>query len=624
MTLISLRNVSHAYGGNPLLEDISLKITGGERICLLGRNGCGKSTLLRLLEGSVEPDSGVIDRRKGLKVSGLPQDLPKALKGSVFSIVAMQLGKAGELLTHYHEVQLALSHGDEGRMPELLDLQHELEAQDGWQVQERIEQILKRLQLNAEDDVTTLSGGVLRRVLLARALVEKPDILLLDEPTNHLDIDSIEWLEQYLKAENLTLVFVTHDRAFLRSLATRIIEIDRGRIIDFTCDYDTFLRRREEYLHAEAQEWARFDKKLSEEEVWIRQGIKARRTRNEGRVRALKQMRKERAQRRESSGKAQLQLLEAERSGQRVVDVENISFSYASQPIVTNFTTTIIRGDRIGIIGPNGSGKTTLVRLLLGELTPHNGLVKHGTNLEIVYFDQLRETLDGDKTVQQNLVEEGDTVMIGDRPRHVLGYLKDFLFTPERSRTPVRVLSGGERNRLLLARLFLRKANVLVLDEPTNDLDMETLDLLEEQLAEFKGTLLLVSHDRDFINRTVSSTLVMEGDGHVAEYVGGYDDWLRQRPTREPENTRPAKQPRQKSRRPRKLTFKEKQELAELPAHIERMEKDLGELQQQLANPDFYREAGDQVAQLKADMVHIEEKLQEAYRRWEELEALPE
>jgi len=624
MTLLSLRNIHHAFGGSPLLADISLQISAGERICLLGRNGCGKSTLLKLLEGAFKPDSGTIDRRQGIKAASLPQEVPLDLNGSVFETVAHPLGEAGQLLCRYFQLQNALAAGDEGCMPEFLDVQHALDAADGWQLQQRIEQILKRLDLSAEVEVATLSGGVLRRVLLARALAPQPDILLLDEPTNHLDIASIEWLEQFLKAEGLTLVFVTHDRAFLRSMATRIVEIDRGRLLDFSCDYDTFLKRREEFLHAEEQEWKRFDKKLAEEEIWIRQGIKARRTRNEGRVRALKQMRTERAQRRERSGKAKLQLLEAERSGQRVIEAEHVSFAYDNRVIVEDFTTTILRGDRIGIIGPNGAGKTTLVKLLLAELSPHSGRVKQGTNLKVVYFDQLREQLDEDKTVQQNLAPDGDTVLVGDQSRHVLGYLKDFLFTPERARTPVRVLSGGERNRLLLARLFLREANLLVMDEPTNDLDMETLDLLEERLADYQGTLFLVSHDRDFINRTVTSTLVLEGDGRVGEYVGGYDDWLRQKPA--PEETpavATAKPAKSKPARPPKLSFKQKQELEALPAQIERLETEQADLHTQLADPEFYRSAGEQVAVIKTRLEELEQLLAHAYQRWEELDTLP-
>jgi len=621
MTLINLRNLTHAYGGQPLLDAISLQIREGERVCLLGRNGCGKSTLLRLLNGEIAPDHGAIDRRQGLVAASLPQDVPSDLHGTVFATVARQFGENGERLCRLLELEQALAGGDEGRLPEMLDLRHAVETADGWELQRRIEQILKRLGLSPDADVRSLSGGVLRRVLLARALAAKPDILLLDEPTNHLDIASIEWLEQFLKAEKLTLVFVTHDRAFLRSMATRIVEIDRGKLYDFSCDYDTFLRRREELLHAEAQEWARFDKKLAEEEVWIRQGIKARRTRNEGRVRALKQMRAERGKRRERSGTTSLQLLEAERSGHRVAEAEGVTFSYGAEPVIRDFSTTVLRGDRVGIIGPNGVGKTTLVRLLLGKLTPQQGEIRLGTNLEVIYFDQLREQLDPEMTVQQNLAADGDTVMVGDRPRHVLGYLKDFLFTPERARTPVRVLSGGERNRLLLARLFLRPANVLVLDEPTNDLDLETLDLLEERLGEFQGTLFLVSHDRDFINRVVTSTLVFEGNGHLAEYVGGFDDWLRQRPAADTKPPKPTTDtPRPRPARPPKLSFKEKQELAELPGTIETLEREQAELHQRLADPETYRQAGDEIPRTTARLEELDALLAVAYRRWEELE----
>jgi ATP-binding cassette subfamily F protein uup len=464
---------------------------------------------------------------------------------------------------------------------------------------------------------------MLRRVLLARALAIDPDILLLDEPTNHLDIESITWLEEYLKRENLTLVFVTHDRAFLRNLATRIVEIDRGRLFDFACDYDTFLFRKEDLLHAESQEQNRFDKKMAEEEVWIRKGIKARRTRNEGRVRALKTMREEYQQRRQRLGNARFNLQEADRSGKLVAKVEELSFAYNDAPLVKDFSTTVMRGDRIGIIGPNGIGKTTLLKLLLGELSPQQGSVKLGTNLQIIYFDQLREQLDPDLTVQQNLAGEQDTVVIGGKSRHVIGYLQDFLFTPDRARTPVRILSGGERNRLLLARLFTREANVMVLDEPTNDLDLETLDLLEELLGEFKGTLFLVSHDRAFLNRVVTSTMVFEDDGQISEYIGGYDDWLRQRPQLEIVSS-PKERVREKPKqeRSRKLTFKEKQELEQLPLKIEAYEAEIAQLHAKMADPDFYRTAGQQLTEIKARLEFLETGLVSIYARWEELDDL--
>ncbi|MEJ2198318.1 MAG: ATP-binding cassette domain-containing protein [Desulfuromonadales bacterium] len=499
-----------------------------------------------------------------------------------------------------------------------------MESCDGWSHQQRIEQVLSRLKLPADLPVSSLSGGILRRVLLARALAVDPDILLLDEPTNHLDIESITWLEDFLQRHHLTLVFVTHDRAFLRSLATRIIEIDRGRLFDFACDYDTFLQRKDELLNAEAQEHARFDKKLAVEEVWIRKGIKARRTRNEGRVRALKKMREEFRQRRERTGTARLNLHEAERSGKLVAEVKGLSFAFGEMPLVRDFSTTVLRGDRIGIIGPNGIGKTTLLKLILGELKPQQGEVRLGTNLHVLYFDQMREQLDPDLTVQQNLAGDQDSVVINGKARHVIGYLQDFLFTPDRARSPVRILSGGERNRLLLARLFTREANVLVLDEPTNDLDLETLDLLEELLADFKGTLFLVSHDRAFLNRVVTSTIAFEGDGQVREYVGGYDDWLQQRQAAvlEPAKEKPVNRGKPKKDRPRKLTFKEKSELNGLPLRIEALETEVAELHEKIADPEFYRTAGPAVADVNARLEEIERLLATTYRRWEELDAL--
>jgi ATP-binding cassette subfamily F protein uup len=589
MALISLRNLQLAFGAAPLLDDATLQIDKGERICLLGRNGTGKSTLLKLIAGELPPDGGTIQRQQGLRVATLPQEVPRDLQGTVYDCIAAGF--------------------DQG---------------ESWDRQQQIELAVSTLRLNADAPVASLSGGVMRRVLLARALARQPDILLLHEPTNHLDIDSIRWLEEFLLREKLTLVFVTHDRAFLRRLATRIIELDRGKLYDFSCDYDTFLERKEEVLHAESEQWRRFDKKLAEEEVWIRKGIKARRTRNEGRVRALKKMREEHRQRRARTGTAKLQLNEAEKSGRLVAEVEQIRFGYAGQSLIRDFSTTILRGDRVGIIGPNGVGKTTLLKLLLGKLQPDQGTVKLGTNLEILYFDQLRDQLDPDKTVQQNLAGDQDTVLVGGQSRHVIGYLQDFLFSPDRCRTPVRILSGGERYRLLLAKLFTREANLLVLDEPTNDLDLETLDLLEELLAEFAGTIFLVSHDRDFLNRTVTSTIVFEGDGKVAEYVGGYDDWLRQRP--EPAGGElPKKEPAREKPKPvreRKLSFKEKRELEAVPQQIEALETEQSELLERLADPDVYRQAGERVALLNTRLSEIEAELEACYRRWEELDAI--
>jgi len=624
MALINLRNISLAFGGPPLLEDISLRIDKGERICLLGRNGSGKSTLLKVIAGEVQEDAGIIDRQQGLRVARLEQDVPRNLQGTIYEVTAQGLAETGALLVRYHDLTRRADNGEAGLECQLAEIHQKLESCDGWSHQQRIEQVLSRLKLPANLPVSSLSGGILRRVLLARALAVDPDILLLDEPTNHLDIESITWLEDFLQRHHLTLVFVTHDRAFLRSLATRIIEIDRARLFDFACDYDTFLQRKDELLNAEAQEHARFDKKLAEEEVWIRKGIKARRTRNEGRVRALKKMREEFRQRRERTGTARLNLHEAERSGKLVAEVKGLSFEFGKMPLVRDFSTTVLRGDRIGIIGPNGIGKTTLLKLILGELKPQQGEVRLGTNLHILYFDQMREQLDPDLTVQQNLAGDQDSVVINGKARHVIGYLQDFLFTPDRARSPVRILSGGERNRLLLARLFTREANVLILDEPTNDLDLETLDLLEELLADFKGTLFLVSHDRAFLNRVVTSTIAFEGDGQVREYVGGYDDWLQQRQATvlEPTKEKPVNRGKPKKDRPRKLTFKEKNELNGLPLRIEALETEVAELHEKIADPEFYRTAGPAVAAVNARLEEIERQLTTTYRRWEELDAL--
>jgi len=624
MALINLRNISLAFGGPPLLEDVSLRIEKGERICLLGRNGTGKSTLLKVIAGEIQEDAGIIDRQQGLRVARLEQDVPRNLQGTIYEVTAQGLAKTGELLVRYHDLTRRTDNGEADLDGHLAEIHQKLERCDGWSHQQRIEQVLSRLKLPADLPVSSLSGGILRRVLLARALAVDPDILLLDEPTNHLDIESITWLEDFLQRQNLTLVFVTHDRSFLRSLATRIVEIDRGRLFDFACDYDTFLQRKDELLHAEAQEQARFDKKLAEEEIWIRKGIKARRTRNEGRVRALKKMREEFRQRRERMGAARLNLQEAERSGKLVAEVKGLSFAFGKMPLVRDFSTTVLRGDRIGIIGPNGIGKTTLLKLILGELEPQQGEVRLGTNLHVLYFDQMREQLAPELTVQQNLAGDQDSVVINGKARHVIGYLQDFLFTPDRARSPVRILSGGERNRLLLARLFTREANVLVLDEPTNDLDLETLDLLEELLADFKGTLFLVSHDRAFLNRVVTSTIAFEGDGQVREYVGGYDDWLQQRQATviQPVKEKPVNQKKPKKERPRKLTFREKRELDELPLRIEALETEVAELHEKIADPEFYRTAGPAVAEVNARLEVIEQDLATTYNRWEELDAL--
>jgi ATP-binding cassette subfamily F protein uup len=624
VAILTIRDVNVAFGGPMLLDGINLQMEEGDRLCLLGRNGTGKSTLMKLISGEITPDGGEISRRQGLRVALVSQEIPLELSGSVFDVVAGGMGNTAELLAEYHHLghRLATSGGEE-LLKQLETLQKALEDAGGWHLHQEVERILSRLQLDPDADFGALSGGTKRRVLLARALVASPDILLLDEPTNHLDINTIIWLEEFLLRNVKTLLFVTHDRTFARKLANRIAELDRGRLYAWSCDYDSFVERREALLDAEIVRQALFDKKLAQEEAWVRQGVKARRTRNEGRVRALKKMREERRERRERVGTAKIQLQEAERSGRLVVEAERVSFAYDDRLVIRNLTTTIMRGDRVGIIGPNGSGKTTLLRLLLGELSPREGTVRLGSRLEVLYFDQMREQLDLNKTVQENVGEGNDTLTINGRSRHIIGYLQDFLFTPERARSPVHILSGGERNRLLLAKLFTRPSNVLVMDEPTNDLDAETLELLEELLLEYSGTLLLVSHDREFLNNVVTSTLVLSEDGQVREYVGGYDDWLRQTMEVTPASPAPTlSKPRKQAERPRKLTFKEERELEALPDRIGELEKEQESLHRTLADPEYYRTAGGEVAKLNARLEALELELESAYRRWEELETL--
>lgn len=627
MSLIALQNIHLAFGGPPILDGASLQIEEGDRLCLLGRNGAGKSTLLRLLAGESSPDNGEIMRRQNLRVALVSQESPPDLSGPVFDVVAGGMGDAAELLAEYHHVGLRLAAEGGGNLLKRLEEIHKaLEETGGWRLHQEVERILSRLTLDPDADFSTLSGGTKRRALLARALVSTPDILLLDEPTNHLDIDTIVWLEEFLLREVKTFLFVTHDRTFARRVANRIAELDRGTIYAFPCGYDSFMERREELLEAEISRRAQFDKKLAREEAWIRQGIKARRTRNEGRVRALKKMREERSRRRERVGTAKMQLQQAELSGRLVAEAEDVSFAYDDKPVIRDFSTIILRGDRVGIIGPNGSGKSTLLRLLLGELQPQSGEIRLGSRREVLYFDQMREQLDPEKTVQENVGEGNDTIVINGRPRHVIGYLQDFLFSPERARSPVSVLSGGERNRLLLAKLFTKPSNVLVMDEPTNDLDSETLDLLEDLLLEYSGTLLLVSHDRDFLNNVVTSTISIGEDGQVREYVGGYDDWLRQAGASTTAQPAVPSQSREKRRpqteKPRKLTFKEQRELEALPDTIAAMEQEVEEIHGNLADPEFYRTAGDEVALLAARLKELELELEAAYLRWEELETL--
>ena len=630
MTLLSLDSIALSYGWPPLLDGCSFSIERGERICLIGRNGTGKSTLLRLIAGEIQPDSGEIRVGQGIRISRLPQEIPRHEDASVFDLVAEGLGDLGGLVRDYFHLSHRLT-ADSGpeELAALARIQQQLDDRGGWEIEQRTERVVSRLGLDAEAPYNALSGGLQRRVLLAQALVQEPDLLLLDEPTNHLDIDSIDWLEGFLKEYRGSLLFVTHDRRFLERVATRILELDRGQITDWPGDYGNYLRRREERRHAEAQANAHFDRKLAEEEVWIRQGIKARRTRNEGRVRALEAMRRERQERRGAQGTARLKVAEADRSGRLVVEAESVSYGWGERPVVRDLGTLILRGDKVGIIGPNGVGKSTLLKLLLGDLEPQSGSIRRGTNLQVAYFDQLRAQLDPERTVQDNVAGGSDQVTVDGQSRHVLSYLKDFLFTPERARQPVKALSGGERNRLLLAKLFTRPANLLVLDEPTNDLDTETLELLEELLVQFSGTILLVSHDRALLDNVVSSTLVFEGDGAVREYVGGYEDWLRQRTppaeariATEPAPAKPVRPEPAESKRPAaKLSFKESRELAELPARIESLEQEQSDLHARLADPALYQGDGAEVAAVKTRLADLETELAAAYVRWEALEA---
>ena len=521
MAIIRLRNINVSFGGPAILEQISLSIEAGERVSLLGRNGTGKSTLLKVISGLVKPDSGEIDINKSVKIAWLEQEVPYDLKGSIFDVVASGLGSKAKLLTDYHHATHRVAEDySEQAFAELERIQHEIEVADAWGLNQQVEAVLSKMKLDGDDDFTQLSGGMRRRVLLAKALVVQPDLLLLDEPTNHLDLEAIQWLEEQLLSYKGALLFITHDRAFMRKLSTRIVELDRGKLVSYACDYTTYLKRREELLQAEDEASNLFDKKLAQEEVWIRQGIKARRTRNEGRVRALEKMRGDRAERRQKTGKVDMKLVRGEQSGKLVVEVEDVCFNYEGRTIIKDFSTTILRGDKVGIIGPNGAGKTTLLKILLGQLQPQSGIVTLGTKQSIAYFDQMRDQLDEESSVLDNLSEGREFIEINGTRKHVIGYLQDFLFAPDRARSPVKALSGGERNRLLLARLFSKPANILVLDEPTNDLDVETLELLEELVFNYSGTILLVSHDREFVNNVVSNTLVFGKDGKISEFVG--------------------------------------------------------------------------------------------------------
>ena len=626
MALLALRNITLSYSHPPLLDDLSLTLVDGERVCLMGRNGEGKSTLMKLIAGDIKADEGERVLRTGARVARLDQEVPQDLQGRVFDVVADALGEVAEMVKEFHSASAALmTDVSDKAMDRLSRAQHALDASDGWQLEQQVEQVISRMELDPDKEFSELSGGMKRRVLLARALAGDPELLLLDEPTNHLDIEAIAWLEEFLPTWKGTLVFITHDRSFLQNLATRIVELDRGTITDFPGDYENYLRRRAEMDHAEELENARFDKMLAQEEVWIRQGIKARRTRNEGRVRRLEAMREEFGARRKRQGKANLEITSGGRSGKLVVEAENVNFSWEGRPIIRGLTTTILRGDRIGIIGPNGCGKTTLLNLLLGKLEADSGKLNLGTKMEVAYFDQLRDQLDMDKTVLDNVAAGSDKVTVNGREKHVISYLADFLFPPKRCRQPVKALSGGERNRLLLAKLFTKPANILVLDEPTNDLDLETLELLEELLMDFEGTLLVVSHDRAFVDNVVTSTLVFEGDAQVNAYVGGFDDWLRQRKSAQSSSSEKKAEKKktitQTAEKPKKRSYKDQQELDKLPALIDKLENEQAQLQHDLSDPEIFQAQGaDGLKKLGERLQEVEEKLEQAFARWEVLE----
>ncbi|MCP4714905.1 MAG: ATP-binding cassette domain-containing protein [Deltaproteobacteria bacterium] len=626
MSLIDLKNIRLSYGGPILLDGVNLVIEPQERVCLLGRNGEGKSSLMHIINGTVSPDSGEIKQKQNLKIGLLDQEVPGGIPGTVFDLVAGGMQGLGDLVAEYFRISSTLHQKNDASLTQRLgEIQQRLEIEGGWQLEQKIQSVITRIDLAAEAPFATLSAGLKRRTLLARALVGQPDILLLDEPTNHLDIASISWMEDFLSDFEGSILFVTHDRSFLKRLATRIVELDRGRLTSRTGSYETYLKHKSAELEAEKSQQANFDKKLAREESWIRQGIKARRTRNEGRVRKLTEMRQQRNQRRLQQATVLMDIEDAGHSGKIVCKTVKASFAYSDKSIIKDLSTTIVRGDRVGIIGPNGSGKTTLLQLLLNIINPLSGSVNQGTNLKTAYFDQLRDQLDDDKSVFDNVAGGNDTVTLAGGTRHVYSYLQDFLFAPERARSPVKSLSGGERNRLLLAKLFTQPSNLLVMDEPTNDLDIETLELLEDLLLQYNGTILLVSHDRTFINNVVTSTLVFEGAGRVVEYIGGYDDWVRQSPT----NAQPAPSaqaaPKQKRRKPagkRKLSYKEERELETLPEQIEQLEEEQQELYGRLADPAFYRQESEAVAQAKERCETIEQELPRLYTRWEELDEI--
>ncbi len=619
MPLITFQNVQFGVGGPPLLDNAVFTLEPNERVAVIGRNGMGKSTFLKLIDGTHRPDDGEVRLESGVRISRLEQEVPTDWHGSVYDVVAGGLGEIGDLLGQWHDV----SHAEDVDLNKLGELQSKIDAVDGWQLERQVEDTLTRLELDGDLDVAALSGGMKRRVGLARSLVQQPDVLLLDEPTNHLDMESILWLEKFLKSWNGSLVFITHDRRFLQSLATRIVEIDRGQLTSWPGNYENYLRRREERLHAQEQENARFDKMLAQEEVWIRQGIKARRTRDEGRVRRLKAMREERAQRRNTMGQVKMEISSAQNSGKRVFQIENLTKNFGDRKIINDFSTMVMRGDRIGLIGANGSGKSTMIRLLLDQMQPDSGSIKTGTQLQVAYFDQYRDTLREDWNAIENVSEGRDFVEVNGARKHPIGYLQEFLFSPERARAPITALSGGERNRLLLAKLFAQPANLLVMDEPTNDLDVETLELLEEILTDYTGTLILVSHDREFLDNVVTQVWGFDGNGNVDEVVGGYSDYMQQfamrREQQQDERPKAKEEPKNVEAPKKKLSYKDQRELDELPARIDHLETEIASLTEQMSHPDTFADAqramdiSDRLASLQSDLDH-------AYSRWSELE----
>jgi ATP-binding cassette subfamily F protein uup len=623
MSLIQLQNVDFSIGGPLLLKQVALSVEANERVCIVGRNGEGKSTLMKLIAGELQADDGEVRVQSGVVIARMAQEVPQGTEGTVFDVVADGLGDLGHLLARYHHLLAEENYDAAG------DVQVQIEAQNGWDLDRRVTEVITKLELPGETDFNALSGGMKRRVLLAQALVRKPDVLLLDEPTNHLDIEAIGWLERFLKQFEGSILFITHDRSFLRALATRIVEIDRGALTDWPGDYDNYLRRREERLHAESQANSLFDKKLAQEEVWIRQGIKARRTRNEGRVRALKALRNERAERRSLSGNVKMTAANAQASGKKVIDLEHVRQSYDGRVLIADLSTTIMRGDRIGIIGPNGAGKSTLLKIMLGELTPERGSAELGTSIQIAYFDQHRLQLNDQMNALDNVAEGREFIELNGNRKHIIGYLQDFLFSPERARAPITRLSGGERNRLLLAKLFAQPSNLLVMDEPTNDLDVETLELLEELLTDYQGTLLLVSHDRAFLDNVVSSTLVLEGGGQIGEYIGGYTDWLRQRPAAAAAEAAAAARPGLTRNDPpaataaapkRKLSYKDQRELELLPKRIEELETAIAAHGEAMASADFFKQDATLISKTHETVAKLQTELDAAYARWTELD----